>query len=179
MKKGWITAMLLVMLVSLPIPVALGVPHREPTPEEIQEAKNVEPYGWHGRKIPDRHPTQPDWAHDDIAPKLTYREQNGWKNEFKVRYNIQSSGSFMDTWTDQFWLDDDENIYAVQFLKRKNEQINRGDNDRFYTEIFSAPRCDFFDMNILLDVNDDIKEYEGDYNYNNNYDVEWMYFWYW
>ena len=177
MKKRWILPIFLVMLMTLPVTV-LGVPHREPTPQEIEEAKNVEQYGWHGRSIPDRHTVEPDWSHDDIAPKLTYRYQNGWKNEFKVRYNIQSSGSFRKSWTDEFWLDDDVNVYAIQFLSHVNEQINRGDNDRFYTNVFSAPRRALFDMNIQLDVYNQIGENEGDYNPNNNHDEEYMYFWY-
>ena len=173
--------MMATLMTALVLPLVSGIPEKEPTADEvdkiIKEQMEAGSRGW--LTIQNRNPNGNGDYDDDIAPELTKRYQYGLTWTFNVEYNTYSTNdaSFTESWYDTFWTDDDTGSkWNLKNLTYTNEQISTEDNF-FYSGNFIAPKKGYLDMNIVIDEGNWIQDDEGDSNLNNNYDEEYMYFW--
>lgn len=175
-----LTVLLVVSMVSVCIPAVFAIPD-QPTKEEEKEIiekyieRQSESKGW--LNIPNRNSNPAD-EDDDIAPELWMRYQNGLTRYFNVEYNIQSTNSaFTASWSDEFWVDDDVDEWYVlgNDIVHYSQTLSPGSN-KFTTGEWEAPKTGYLDMNIEIDVDNDIVSSCD--NPDNNYDEEYMYFYY-
>ena len=172
-------------MISICVPVISAIPDEEQTEEEVHKIvkelmeTQYESKGWIQSTIPNRNDNGNGDYDDDIAPELWYRYQWDLSRWFKVEYNLQStnSGTITRSWVDEFWTDADTGSkWNFMELPYDDEQIDQGANS-LVTNDFEAPQKGYLDINIDVDVDDDIDSNSGDYLYSNNYDEEYMYFW--
>ena len=71
--------------------------------------------------------------------------------------------------------------YCVQTIPHSNWDIIKPQGVTIFglDHPFHCPWRGYWDMNIDIDINNDIKWNNGDYRQDNNHDEEYMLFWWW
>jgi len=176
MRKKILAVLLAVAMVTVCIPAISAIPDEEPTEEEVKKIvkkqMESESKGWVTIPNGNSNGVSND---SDIAPELYERYQDG--RTFRVKYDTYSTNenSFTDTWDDYYWTDDDTSTWNIQYLDRDSETIY-SEHNYFENNNFQAPKKAYLDMNIIVDEEDDIG-LNHDSDSTNNYDEEYMYFW--
>lgn len=180
MTKKLVTALVVIAMISVSIPVISAVPD-QPTKEEEKEIiqKYIERQsgskGWTWLSLPNRNGNTPD--SNDICPELKRRAQYNLANRFKVEYSIESSNSvFQDSWHDNLTTDQDDGDFEPEDDMYWADYIYNGDN-LFESDEWSIDSWGYWDMNVDIDIDDDIG-LNHDSNPDNNHDEEYRYFLY-